>query len=231
MLRGEPRCFLRLELWTWSPLPRNILRSDALAQLQAERVLDAVTQRLLVDKEIAEASRLRRAAFTSFARAYEEVRRALKFLRHEEDDADAIVPSLYSVSVGRRRKQKIGARAKGEVAIEEPATDPMTKAAVRDLPSPTPENGEASVPSQGMLPDRSLSRYIDGLLAELASEDVAAGEEHVRRELARMPVPLGAGRDAAAHRRELQRIVAVLSALTISVVSRTEERAHSSPRS
>lgn len=45
--------------------------------------------------EQAEATDLRRRAFTLLLRTYEDVRAAVRFLRRREDDADSIVPTLY----------------------------------------------------------------------------------------------------------------------------------------
>jgi hypothetical protein len=52
---------------------------------------------------------LRARAFTVFARAWEECRRAVTYLRWHEGDADKLVPSLRSNKGPRRR----GASAAG----------------------------------------------------------------------------------------------------------------------
>ncbi len=65
-----------------------------------------------------QSSDLRDRAFTICDNAYDEVRRALHWVRWEEDDADTIAPSLYA---GRKR------RPSAEDAIAAPAT-PATQA-------------------------------------------------------------------------------------------------------
>jgi len=51
----------------------------------------------------AEAAKIRQQAFTLLSKAYDEVRRAVGFLRWREDDADSIAPSLYAGHGGRKR--------------------------------------------------------------------------------------------------------------------------------
>ena len=64
-----------------------------------------------------EANDTKARAFTLFARAYDEVRRGLAFLRWREGDADEIAPSLY------RKGGRAGARTEPE-SDEEAPTDP-----------------------------------------------------------------------------------------------------------
>ena len=52
---------------------------------------------------VAEADRNRKAAYTLFVKAYEDVRSAVQFLRRHEGDADSIVPSLFA-NRGTRKK-------------------------------------------------------------------------------------------------------------------------------
>lgn len=49
------------------------------------------------------ANERRQRAFTLFARAYDECRRAATYLRWQEGDADELVPSLYSGRNASRR--------------------------------------------------------------------------------------------------------------------------------
>lgn len=68
---------------------------------------------------IAEVSRIRQQELTLLVQSYEEVRRAVVYLRWHEADADTITPSLYA---GRGRKA---------VAAEAPAPAPS--------PNPPPQ--------------------------------------------------------------------------------------------
>jgi hypothetical protein len=47
----------------------------------------------------------RERSYTLFVRAYDEVRRAISFLRWKQGDVDEITPSLYSGKAGRRRTE------------------------------------------------------------------------------------------------------------------------------
>jgi len=94
----------------------------AQAKAQAERVLQALTARAFSDEEVAEATRQRQAAFTLFVRAYEEVKRGVVFLRWHEGDADELLPSLYSLKVGRRPRTTGSEVAKGSDSTGEAPT-------------------------------------------------------------------------------------------------------------
>ena len=62
-------------------------------------------------KALQAANEQRRRNFTLLARAYDEVRRGIHFLRWYEGDADDIAPSLYQGRGGSRRKVKRRVRA------------------------------------------------------------------------------------------------------------------------
>ena len=72
------------------------------AELSGERLLNAVAMREHGDVMRAEAIQLRQRCFTLFANAWDQIRRAVSFLRWDEDDVDDIVPSLYA---GRSRRK------------------------------------------------------------------------------------------------------------------------------
>ena len=57
----------------------------------------------------AESAEQRDRAFTLFIRCYDQIRRAILFLRWEQDDADTIAPSLYPGYPRRMRKEADGA--------------------------------------------------------------------------------------------------------------------------
>jgi hypothetical protein len=67
-----------------------------------------------------EAARLRQKAFTLFARAYDDARRAVVYLRDEQGDADDIAPSLYAGRGGGRRRPAAGEAPQTSNAPSEP---------------------------------------------------------------------------------------------------------------
>ena len=75
----------------------------------------------------AEEARVRLQALTLLVRSYGEVRRAISFMRWNEDDVDSIAPSLYA---GRPRRQK------GEQATAPAATAPGATAAAPAAAAP-----------------------------------------------------------------------------------------------
>jgi hypothetical protein len=93
---------------SWSELkaktavqPAELSRAEELAQ----RLLNAIGQRDGATASVAESASIRQRAFALFVRAYDEVRRAVIFLRWHEGDAETIVPSLYAGrSTGPRKK-------------------------------------------------------------------------------------------------------------------------------
>jgi hypothetical protein len=61
--------------------------------------------------------------------------------------------------------------------------------------------------------DDAVLLLVNQLIAELPDDDVVAGEDRARRELAGLPVPLRADCDpVASRRRELERVAACLAA-------------------
>lgn len=67
-----------------------------------------------------EAARLRQKAFTLFARAYDDARRAVVYLRDAQGDADEIAPSLYAGRGGGRRRTPDGPAPQTSNAPSEP---------------------------------------------------------------------------------------------------------------
>lgn len=63
----------------------------------------------------------RARAYTLFVRAYDEVRRAVAFLRWHEGDADTLAPSLFA---GRRPKAKQAPEEEAPPAADEPTPAP-----------------------------------------------------------------------------------------------------------
>jgi hypothetical protein len=76
---------------------------DQAEELSA-KLLSAVGAREQGPAAVAEVSLQRQRVFTLFAEAYDQVRRAICFLRWNEGDLDSIAPSLYSGRGNVRRK-------------------------------------------------------------------------------------------------------------------------------
>jgi len=74
------------------------------AESTAEELIRALATRAERYKAIRAANEQRRRNFTLLARAYDEVRRGIHFLRWYAGDADDIAPSLYQGHGGSRRK-------------------------------------------------------------------------------------------------------------------------------
>jgi hypothetical protein len=104
---------------------------DAAEEL-SDKLLTAVGAREQAPAVLAEVAQQRQRFFTLFVKAYDQVRRAVSYLRWSEDDLDAIAPSLY------------GNRTRRKSAPEKPPTSPQTPtpaapsslAAASPLPSP-----------------------------------------------------------------------------------------------
>jgi hypothetical protein len=87
----------------WSTIEgRTALTRGELDQAEAlaHELLVAYSRR---EKTPETSTEMRLRAFTLFVRAYDEVRRAVRYLRWKEGDYDAIAPSLYARDKRRRR--------------------------------------------------------------------------------------------------------------------------------
>jgi hypothetical protein len=93
------------------------------------------------------ANRLR--AFTLFMRTYDEVRRAVTYLRWKEDDADDIAPSLYAGRGGRGRTEVQPPEAEAEAPAVGTGSDAT--------PAPTEEGPvtAAAAPGAGTAPSNN----------------------------------------------------------------------------
>ena len=69
----------------------------------SERLLHAVATRENASNALADAIQKRLGTFTLLVNAYDQVRRAISFLRWLEEDIEEIAPSLYA---GRRSKSE-----------------------------------------------------------------------------------------------------------------------------
>lgn len=100
------------ELIDWANLMRDVwavvngrtaLMAEEIQKAKdvGERLVRAAGLREQGPAVLAEVARIRQQAFTLLVTAYDEVRRAISFLRWKEDDLETIAPSLYG---GRIRK-------------------------------------------------------------------------------------------------------------------------------
>jgi hypothetical protein len=109
------------------------------AEVVGQQLLDAVCLREQSPTKIAQATLERQQAYTLFVNAYDQVRRAINFLRWNEGDADTIAPSLYS---GRATSRK-----KATSDIDKPTATPVTPTtpgtAAPTIATTTPEKSPA----------------------------------------------------------------------------------------
>ncbi len=75
------------------------------AELLGQQLMDAVGAREQAPATVAEVQAQRQRNFTLFARSYDQVRRAISYLRWDSEDAEEICPSLYAGRGGSRRKE------------------------------------------------------------------------------------------------------------------------------
>ena len=73
----------------------------------ADKLSNAVALRDHSPEVQASAARDRQAAFTLFVQAYDKVRAAISYVRHEQGDADSIMPSLYAGRSNGKKKPTV----------------------------------------------------------------------------------------------------------------------------
>ncbi len=103
-----------------TPLSRESVEA---ASRLAQRLTRLVALREQGTPEQAEATDLRRRAFTLTSRVYEDTRAAVRFLRRRENDAEEIAPTLY-VKVKRTKGEDETEVPEGSVASTAPGSAP-----------------------------------------------------------------------------------------------------------
>jgi hypothetical protein len=98
----------RLVIEAWPKLQgKTSLTFEKLVEFEALR--DQIVAALGLKEQgqalVVEVTAQRQRAYTLFLRAYDEVRRAISFLRWKQGDVEDITPSLYSGRAGRRRPE------------------------------------------------------------------------------------------------------------------------------
>jgi hypothetical protein len=74
------------------------------AELLGQQLMDAVGAREQAPATVAQVQAQRQRNFSLFSRSYDQVRRAIGFLRWDHEDIDQICPSLFARRGGSRRK-------------------------------------------------------------------------------------------------------------------------------
>jgi hypothetical protein len=92
------------------------------AEVLSDQVINDLGLREQAPASIAEVSIDRQKAFTLFMTAYDQLRRAVAYLRWNEGDADSIAPSLYS---GRASSKK---KTASDINKQTAPTEPITQA-------------------------------------------------------------------------------------------------------
>jgi hypothetical protein len=105
------------------------------AEIVGDQLINDIGVRQLAPAAVAAVTLERGQSFTLFAKAYDQVRRAVSYLRWHEGDADEIAPSLFA---GRRKRSSSDVASKAEAEPDttksEPAvavTAPMAAAATK----------------------------------------------------------------------------------------------------
>lgn len=101
------------------------------AEVVGDQLLNDIGVKQLAPAAIAAVALERQQAYTLFMNAYDQVRRAIGFVRWNEDDADVIAPSLFA---GRKRKPHTDAEPTPNVEPAAPkvdASEPTVAAATK----------------------------------------------------------------------------------------------------
>jgi hypothetical protein len=86
------------------------------AEVVGQQLLDAVGVREQSPAKVEQATVERQQAYTLFVNAYDQVRRAIGFLRWNDNDADDIAPSLYGGRTTSRKKNASDVQKTAETA-------------------------------------------------------------------------------------------------------------------
>jgi hypothetical protein len=100
------------------------------------RLLSATAARELSRDAVGGRTELRNRAWSVYDIAYDQCRRAVAFLRHDEGDVDQLIPSFRQQATGRRRAEE-----PAEPVVDRPAPPPAPQPAP---PSPAPGPGRSA---------------------------------------------------------------------------------------
>jgi hypothetical protein len=108
------------------------------AEVVGDQLINDIGVRELAPAAVAAVALERQQAFTLFATAYDQVRRAVNYLRWDAGDADEIAPSFF---VNRRKKSS------SEVA---PAPEATPATVITGMPTPAVAAAAVAKPAEGL---------------------------------------------------------------------------------
>ncbi len=120
------------------------------AEVLANQLLIEVGERDGPRRVVSEALRDRAAAFTLFSRAYQFAQRVLRFVRHDEGDADLILPSLHADKGRRRATPDSAEETVDELPLPPPANEAPPAEAL-SAPSGSNPPSDSTAPAQSMV--------------------------------------------------------------------------------
>jgi hypothetical protein len=125
------------------------------ADLLCDQIVNAVGTREQAPTVAAESSTQRQRHFTLFVNAYDQVRRAISFLRWDEDDLESIAPSLYAGRGARRAPDAPQPAAPTPPAPGGTTTGATPTAPVPATPAPTNTTHAPAAAASNGLPGAS----------------------------------------------------------------------------
>lgn len=133
--------YAKVFIKSWNEIQNKVGFSAADVERAAkigQRLIRVVGLREQATQAVEEATDIRLRAYTMLLRAYDEVRRAVTFLRWSHNDADAIAPSLFA---GRTRRKT--------PSVPAPVPDnPVVPPAGTASKSPQPAGGKPTNPGE-----------------------------------------------------------------------------------
>jgi hypothetical protein len=117
------------------------------AEILAQQIQAAVSFKEQGPTTVADVTRERLQAYTLFINAYDQIRRAVIYLRWNEGDADSIAPSLYAGrSNGRKKPASDGASPHNETSSPTTAASSVVASPGAITPNPTAPKVAAGFP-------------------------------------------------------------------------------------
>lgn len=126
------------------------------AELIGDQLVNALSDRAVSPQSAGEVALQRQRNFTLLARTYDQVRRAITFLRWDEGDMDQLAPSLYSGRGNSNAKKKEDPKPNGGDVVTQPAAG-----ASRGVSAPL-GGGQAPGPLQPVAPSTGLAHAEKG---------------------------------------------------------------------
>jgi hypothetical protein len=119
------------------------------AEVLSDEVIYDLGLREQMPSKLADVSLERQKAYTLFLTAYDQLRRAITFIRWNEGDADEIAPSLYA---GRKRKVENRGDFAPDATAPTTQASPSTNVATHVAPVPSEKNEAIGVGLPGADP-------------------------------------------------------------------------------